>query len=352
MFTSSSHEGLVGRCLAEFTTLRPSLLAASSVLHQAVTARLTDDGLNYHVVQHRVKDIGSLERKLRRMAPDGSQKYGSGLDDIDDLVGLRVITYLEDDISRAMTALRGTFQQLEHVDKTSEQKSKGEFGYSGQHLVFRVGDPNVPPTCRPYIGLRFEVQFRTILQHAWAEFEHDVRYKGAGPVPPEVKRAFTLASGLIELADREFSAINLLVAAQRAADQAASDQAVAAEQNDELTAAVLQDLLEQALPEYPRSKTEHYEWLNSYFAANGVDTKSGAVEVLRDADWHFIAERMEYKFPAGQVRVVDDFLLEYWGEDYISRTAHLGADPNRADKLRRRLARLHGNRPNSTSLAS
>jgi putative GTP pyrophosphokinase len=348
MFTSSPHEGLVGRCLAEFAALRPSLLGASAAVHEAITARLTDDGLNYHVVQHRVKDAGSLERKLRRMGPDGSQKYGNGLDEIDDLVGLRVITYLDDDISRAMTALRGTFQQLEHIDKTSEQKSKGEFGYSGQHLVFQIGDTKVPAGCRPYTGLRFEVQFRTILQHAWAEFEHDVRYKGAGPVPPEVKRAFTLASGLIELADREFSAINALVAAQRAADQAA----VAAEPDDELTAAVLQDLLEQALPEYPRSKTEHYEWLNSYLAANGVTTKSGAVEVLRDADWHFIAERMEYKFPAGQVRIVDDFLLEYWGEDYITRTAHLGTDPNRADKLRRRLARLHGKRSGSASLAS
>ena len=53
------------------------------------------------------------------------------------------------------------------------------------------------------------VQIRTVLQHAWAEFEHDIRYKGTVPEEhaPELDRRFTLAAGLIELADREFSAI-------------------------------------------------------------------------------------------------------------------------------------------------
>lgn len=53
------------------------------------------------------------------------------------------------------------------------------------------------------------MQVRTILQHAWAEFEHDIRYKGSVPEEdaPDLNRRFTLAAGLLELADREFSAI-------------------------------------------------------------------------------------------------------------------------------------------------
>ena len=50
---------------------------------------------------------------------------------------------------------------------------------------------------------------RTVLQHAWAEFEHDIRYKGT--IPDEhardFDRRFTLAAGLLELADQEFSTI-------------------------------------------------------------------------------------------------------------------------------------------------
>ena len=52
------------------------------------------------------------------------------------------------------------------------------------------------------------IQLRTVLQHAWAEFEHDIRYKGTIPPEqvPDLDR-FTLAAGLLELADREFSEI-------------------------------------------------------------------------------------------------------------------------------------------------
>ena len=47
-----------------------------------------------------------------------------------------------------------------------------------------------------------------MLQHAWAEFEHAIRYKGTIPEEhaPDLDRRFTLAAGLLELADREFTA--------------------------------------------------------------------------------------------------------------------------------------------------
>ena len=53
------------------------------------------------------------------------------------------------------------------------------------------------------------MQVRTVLQHAWAEFEHDIRYKGTIPEEhaPDPDRRFTLTAGLLELADREFSKI-------------------------------------------------------------------------------------------------------------------------------------------------
>ena len=54
-----------------------------------------------------------------------------------------------------------------------------------------------------------QVQVRTVLQHAWAEFEHAIRYKGTIPEEhvPDLDRRFTLAAGLLELADREFTPI-------------------------------------------------------------------------------------------------------------------------------------------------
>ena len=310
---------------------------AGEGIFAAVVARLADDGLNYHHIQHRVKESQSLGKKLDRRSEDGVPRYPNGLADIDDLIGVRIILFLESDIPAAMEALSGTFVELDHVDKSAEQKTRGDFGYSGQHLVLQVPEDNAPAGCEAYGGQRFEVQFRTILQHAWAEFEHEIRYKGSGPVPPEVNRAFTLASGLIELADREFDAINHVVALQRLRGQA---RVAGTATGDELTAAALREVLEQELPENPRSRAEHYDWLVQVLEANTCYSLAEATALLRSADWPSLADRLRYRFPPGHVRAADDFLLEQWGRAYIQRTAHLSEDGTRRGKLEYRLRRL------------
>lgn len=48
---------------------------------------------------------------------------------------------------------------------------------------------------------------RTILQHAWAEIEHDIQYKSTNTIPAEIKRRFMSLAGMLEIADREFQVI-------------------------------------------------------------------------------------------------------------------------------------------------
>jgi hypothetical protein len=52
-----------------------------------------------------------------------------------------------------------------------------------------------------------EIQVRTILQHAWAEIEHDTRYKAVDVAPTAIARRFVALAGLLEIADREFQAL-------------------------------------------------------------------------------------------------------------------------------------------------
>jgi putative GTP pyrophosphokinase len=52
-----------------------------------------------------------------------------------------------------------------------------------------------------------EIQVRTILQHAWAEIEHDIQYKSSTAIPEEIRRRFMALAGMLEIADREFQAI-------------------------------------------------------------------------------------------------------------------------------------------------
>ncbi|WP_312178393.1 hypothetical protein [Arthrobacter sp.] len=337
----SVHSGQVDLWAQAFRADRPQFEAAEAAIYAAVVARLGDDGLNYHHIQHRVKGTGSLSAKLSRLRPDGTPKYPSGMRDIDDVIGLRVILFLESDIGGAINALGGAFDQLGHVDKASEQRSRGEFGYSGQHLVLAVPARNPPPGCGLFSGQRFEVQLRTILQHAWAEFEHDIRYKGGGAVPPEVNRAFTLASGLIELADREFDTINELVTAQKARDERESVHALAAP-SMELTADAVRGILEHELPQNPRSRADQYEWLVEVLRANGVVSVPQAYALFKAAEWAVVSRRIEYRFRPGHVRAADDVLLLRFGSDYVERTHLMDDDGTRRAKLEYRLGRLGG----------
>lgn len=330
-----THDQLIDQWLEEYAASQQQKRAAANAIQDAIAARLDDDGLNYHAIEYRVKDHQSLEQKLRRRNADGTLKYSDGLNGIDDVIGVRVITFLQLDVERAITALRNSFEVIAHVDKTAEQRDKGEFGYSGQHLVLRIGEGAAPNGCRNHIGERFEVQFRTILQHAWAEFEHDIRYKSAGPVPPEVNRAFTLASGLIELADNQFSTISSVVAAEKANPEESTKLLPV-----DLTGEALERILEQALPNNPRSRVEQYEWLRESLEAHGITTVAKACELIGSADWDKIARKIQYKFAPGHIRAADDLLLLHFGQDHIDRTAGLGHDRNRQGKLNHRLRRL------------
>ena len=59
---------------------------------------------------------------------------------------------------------------------------QGRFGYASRHLLVSRDRPAGPGDEVGYDPTRSaSVQLRTVLQHAWAEFEHDIRYKGTVP---------------------------------------------------------------------------------------------------------------------------------------------------------------------------
>ena len=62
------------------------------------------------------------------------------------------------------------------------------------------------PEYARFKGINFEVQIRSILQHTWAEIEHDLQYKDES-IPRELRRRFARLAGLLEIADAEFMGI-------------------------------------------------------------------------------------------------------------------------------------------------
>lgn len=80
------------------------------------------------------------------------------------------------------------------------------FGYCSVHYVVEMSQKRLNLyEHQAYEGLKCEIQIRSVLQHAWAEIEHDLGYKSEIAIPKRIRRNFSRLAGLLEIADKEIS---------------------------------------------------------------------------------------------------------------------------------------------------
>jgi putative GTP pyrophosphokinase len=184
--------------LAGFDALRVRLDATGQTLRDRISSWLMEDGLKVHSVTYRLKRSESLREKLAR--PDRTYR---SLWDVTDLLGLRIITYFEDDVDHVGKLLEGKLAvHFEHSKDRRSQSNERAFGYRSLHYV-----AGFSPDAQLHASARFEVQVRTVLEHAWAEIEHDLGYKAKDAMPAPSRRRLHRIAGLLELADQEFVAV-------------------------------------------------------------------------------------------------------------------------------------------------
>lgn len=188
------------------TEYKESLLSYQTITSQfqnILSLLLQNEELHIHSIQGRAKNVKSLAGKIRKS--NGKYKI---LQDITDLCGLRIITYYEDEIDEIASFIRSHFTVDEEnsVDKRA-QLAPDQFGYASLHLIVKVPiDKNgIHPNGTDYCNV--EIQIRSVLQHAWAEIEHDLEYKNPAGTSAEVRRRFSRIAGLLECADNEFKAL-------------------------------------------------------------------------------------------------------------------------------------------------
>ncbi len=309
--------------VAEFAARRPALVPATDHYLQLVTALLDDAGINYLSVTARTKTVESFAAKTERRAPDGTPLYSEPLVEITDLIGLRVITYLREDVDTVANLLAEEMRLLDDRDMGQETAREGRWGYASRHLLVGVEGVQQPAS----------IQVRTVLQHAWAEFEHEIRYKGSIPAAhaPDLNRRFTLAAGLLELADREFSAVR-----ERIRTSTPDTSAPEITSDPRIPTAVLATYLGNRFPDAGWSRTDHYAWIAGLLLDLGIDSIDEVDDVLDGIDTDAVNAAMDYRYPAGAVRRLDDALLAVYGTDYIG----LQGNSHRTKLLEARLARL------------
>ncbi|WP_186056185.1 GTP pyrophosphokinase [Burkholderia gladioli] len=191
--------------MAKYDAMKGIYTDLSSSVERLIRYFLISEKIQFVDVVSRVKERGSLEGKISRK---GRGRYKE-LSDITDVCGVRVITYLEGDVKRASEIVEREFtvDKNNSIDK-SRPVDPDRFGYRSVHYVVAHRRERVKLSeYSRFAGLKIEIQIRSILQHAWAEIEHDLGYKSAEDVPIPVKRRFSRLAGLLELADEEFMTI-------------------------------------------------------------------------------------------------------------------------------------------------
>jgi len=308
----------VRQAVRAYSGRHPDLVRAAEAAATLIGSILDEAGINYLTIEGRAKSIASFAEKAVRTDGDGPL-YPDPLNDIGDQLGIRVITYVRDDVEAVAALLGEQLRVLDDRDLGELTASQGRFGYASRHLQLEVD------------GRVAQVQLRTVLQHAWAEFEHDIRYKGTVPAEhaSEFDRRFTLAAGLLELADQEFAAIRDRL--RGAAPQAVDD-------DPRIAPSELAAFLAGQYDDAGWSRTDHYAWMSGLLLELGITTLVELADVLRTTDEHTIRERMDYRYPPGAVRRLDDALLFQFGERYLG----LHANAHRRDLLTQRLARMRG----------
>ena len=179
--------------LEEYRQGLPQFETVAKEVHETLKRTFDKAGLLVAAIEYRVKSEDSLAGKLELKGA----KYKT-LADITDIIGLRVITFYIDDVDKVASAVERLFtvDWENSVDKRKIHEIDS-FGYLSLHYICsKKGFP-----------YRFEIQMRTVLQHAWANMNHDTGYKSGVEVPKEYLRNLSRLAGMLELADEQFSRI-------------------------------------------------------------------------------------------------------------------------------------------------
>lgn len=174
--------------------------AYSKSLESLLVNILSSEGIKTHSITSRVKERKSLENKI-----ETKDNY-SCIEDITDIVGLRIITHYADEVDSIADIIKKEFDiDLDNSIDKREAHEPDRFGYLSLHYIVSLkGDRTKLSEYKRFKNIKAELQIRSILQHTWAEIEHDIGYKSEIGVPREIKRQFSRLAGLLEIGDSEF----------------------------------------------------------------------------------------------------------------------------------------------------
>lgn len=188
-----NYKSLYREYRARLEQFKNTKLAAKSQLDHALKRKR----IKTHSLPSRIKSFSSFIQKVRK------KNLKDPFNEINDLVGLRVVCLFLSDLEKVGEIIKHTFTLISEEDKI-DNRPKDIFGYMDIQYVVSLRDSTLAGIDPMY----FEIQVRTIAQDAWASVSHELYYKRPEKIPEEWKRDFYALSALFYVADQHFRILN------------------------------------------------------------------------------------------------------------------------------------------------
>jgi ppGpp synthetase/RelA/SpoT-type nucleotidyltranferase len=155
-------------------------------------------------IQARAKSVERFLSKAEKVDAQGRVKYGHPLHQIQDQVAARITVFYLSDVIRASDIIERYYRSAEAKEILPE--SEWSFGYFGKHYVLLTpSDFRRAEWPQDFMPSVFELQIKTLFQHAWSEANHDLGYKpGTRGLEPEDERRIAFTSAQAWGADHIF----------------------------------------------------------------------------------------------------------------------------------------------------
>jgi putative GTP pyrophosphokinase len=314
-----SLEAHAKEAVSAYLRVQPYYSNLAGVIARIIKECLAHRKIKVHSVQDRAKEASSLENKAKipsEVDPE-TPKYTDPLREINDLAGVRVITYFPDTLVEIDKLMEEEFDIVEKSNKGAALLEEERFGYQSIHYLVKLkSDRAKLAEYRSISDGVTEVQVRTILQHAWAEIEHDIQYKSSHTIPYEIRRRFMALAGMLEIADREFQAI-------QNADQQLETHAQAMVQRGnliglEITPIALKLFLDKRMGPDGRISEWSYDWTARLLKQLGFQDLNQVEVAIAPYDDHRLSVIAEGS-RQGQTTRFEHQLLAAMGEAFIDR---------------------------------
>jgi putative GTP pyrophosphokinase len=305
--------------VAEYLKCHDFYVDLATVVKRIIDESLKRRSIKVHSVEARAKDPTSYGRKAAQPsgADPNAPKYERPLQQITDLAGVRVITYFPSTLERIDVMLKDEFRIVERSDKGAQLLEEERFGYQSIHYLVRLRrDRARLAEYERFAESLVEVQIRTIMQHAWAEIEHDIQYKSASVIPVEIRRRFMALAGMLEIADREFQAIQ--DADEKLTLEARSRVEGGQLGKVEITPDALKAFLDKRLGPDGRISEFSYDWTARLLKRLGFRTLEQVEKCIRGYDDDELS-RAAAGSRQGQTSRFEYMLLAGMGEAFVQR---------------------------------